>query len=103
MREFKGVFPATITPMDRTGKLNESAFRQVLEFNITAGVTGFWLAGGTGESILLDDDENRRIAEIAVDQSQRRIVNIMHVGAPTTKRTAALAEHAANAGVDAIS
>lgn len=102
MPEFKGILPAIITPMTREGGLNETAFRQVMEFNIQAGVQGFWVAGGTGESVLLDDDENRRIAEIAADQSHGRIVNIMHVGAPTTLRAARLAEHAAKAGVEAI-
>lgn len=102
MPEFKGIFPAIITPMSRDGALNESAFRQVMEFNIQAGVQGFWVAGGTGESVLLEDEENRRIAEIAADQSAGRIINIMHVGAPTTLRAARLAEHAATAGVEAI-
>lgn len=102
MLEFKGIFPAIITPMTAEGRLNESAFRQVMEFNIQAGVQGFWVAGGTGESVLLEDEENRRIAEIAADQSQGRIINIMHVGAPTTVRTARLAEHAAKAGCEAI-
>ncbi len=59
-KEFKGVYPALITPMDSDGKLNESALRKVIEFNINAGVHGFWVAGGTGESVLLDDEENRR-------------------------------------------
>lgn len=102
MNRFEGIFPAIITPMTAQGGLNEEAFRQVMEFNIQAGVQGFWVAGGTGESILLDDAENRRIAEIAADQSQGRIANIMHVGAPTTTRAARLAEHAAKAGVEAI-
>lgn len=102
MNKFRGIFPAIITPMTPEGKLNEGAYRQVMEFNIQAGVHGFWVAGGTGESILLDDAENRRIAEIVADQSQGRIANIMHVGAPTTTRSARLAEHAAKAGVEAI-
>jgi N-acetylneuraminate lyase len=102
MSEFQGLYPAIITPLTDDDKLNEAAFRQVIEFNIQAGVHGFWVAGGTGESILLDDAENKRIAEIAVDQAQGRIKNIMHVGAPTTKRAARLAEHAAKAGVEAI-
>ena len=100
--EFQGVFPAVITPMTPEGKLNEEAFRKVIEFNIQAGVHGFWVAGGTGESILLDDEENQRIAEIVANQARGRAKNIMHVGAPTTARTAKLAEHAARAGVDAI-
>ena len=102
MADFEGVFPAHITPMTPEGHLNEDAFRQVMEFNIEAGVDGFWVAGGTGESVLLDDEENNRIAEIAADQARGRAKNIMHVGAPTTKRAAAMAEHAARAGVEAI-
>ncbi len=102
MTAFRGIFPAIITPMTANGQLNEAAFRRVMEFNIQAGVQGFWVAGGTGESVLLEDDENRRIAEIAADQSQGRIKNIMHVGAATTLRAARLAEHAAKAGVEAI-
>ena len=102
MTEFKGIFPAIITPMTSEGRLNEAAFREVMEFNIRAGVHGFWVAGGTGESVLLDDEENARIAEIAADQSRGRIKNIMHVGAPTTARSARMAEHAARAGVEAV-
>ncbi len=102
MTRFRGIFPAIITPMTPDGGLNEAAFREVMEFNIQAGVDGFWVAGGTGESILLTDEENRRIADIAVDQNRGRIKNIMHVGAATTVRAAALAEHAAKAGVEAI-
>lgn len=88
--------------MTPEGKLNEDAFRKVIEYNIRAGVHGFWVAGGAGESVLLDDDENCRIAEIAADQARGRIANIMHVGAPTTERAARMAEHAAKAGVEAI-
>ena len=102
MADFEGILPAIITPMDSDGNLNESAFREVMEFNIQAGVTGFWVAGGTGESVLLDDEENMRIADIAADQNRGRVNNIMHVGAATTKRAAAMAEHAAKAGVEAI-
>ena len=102
MADFEGVFPAIISPMTSDGRLNESAFREVMEFNIRSGVHGFWVAGGTGESVLLDDEENMRISEIAADQSAGRAKNIMHVGAPTTVRAARLAEHAAKSGVEAI-
>ena len=63
---------------------------------------GFWVAGGNGESVLLSDEENMRIAEIASDQNRGRINNIMHVGAPTTESAVNLAEHAAKTGAEAI-
>ena len=102
MADFEGILPAIATPMGSDGRFNEAAFREVMEFNIQAGVDGFWVAGGTGESVLLDDDENMAIARAAADQNRGRIKNIMHVGAPTTLRAARLAENAAAAGVEAI-
>ena len=99
---FKGVVPALITPMDGDGALHEESLRAVFESNVEAGVHGFWVAGGTGESILLSDGENRRIAEIVADQNRGRVKNIMHVGAPTTERAVALARHAGSVGLEAI-
>jgi dihydrodipicolinate synthase/N-acetylneuraminate lyase len=102
MSEFKGVFPALVTPFSSEDTLNEEAFRRIMEYNIQAGAHGFWVAGGAGESVLLDDEENNRISEIAAEVSNGRALTIMHVGAPTTRRAARMAEHAAKAGVDAI-
>ena len=102
MPEFEGVVPAIITPMTVEGEVDEEAFRVVMGDNIQAGAHGFWTAGGTGESVLLTDDENRRIALAAADQNQGRTNVIMHVGAQTTARAARNAEHAASAGVEAI-
>lgn len=102
MGDFEGVVPALPTPMGADGAFNEDVFRKVVEFNIEAGVHGFWVAGGTGESVLLTDEENKTVAKAVVDQSAGRAKIIMHVGAPTTDRAAKLAEHAARVGADAL-
>lgn len=102
MTKYEGVYPAVVTPMDKNGQFNEDAFRKVLEFNINAGVGGFWVAGGNGESILLSDEENMRVVSAAADQNNGRVNNIMHIGASTTERSIKLAEHAASVGAEAI-
>ena len=102
MTTFAGLVPAAITPMTAAGQIHEEAFRRVLDFNLQAGAHGFWVAGGSGESIMLDDSENRRLAEMAAEEVSGRGFVIMHVGAPTTARAAALAEHAARVGATAI-
>lgn len=102
MAPFEGIYPAIATPMNPDGSFNETAFREIMEFNIQSGVGGFWVAGGNGESVLLSDEENMRIVTAASEVSRGRINNIMHVGAPTTARSVKLAEHAASVGADAI-
>ena len=102
MVDFQGVIPAIITPMTEEGDLNEPALRKLMEFNIQSGVHGFWTAGGSGESILLSEEENHRIAQITADQNRGRVKNIMHVGAATTAQSTRMAERAAQAGVEAI-
>ena len=102
MTKFAGVVPAAITPFTPDGEFNERVFRDVMEYNIQAGVHGFWIGGGSGESVLLDDDENLQVATAAAEQAAGRVTNIMHIGAPTTRRAAQMAEYAAKAGVDAL-
>ena len=102
MPNYEGIFPAIVTPMNTDGSINEIAFREVMEFNIQAGVGGFWVGGGNGESVLLSDEENMKIEEISADQNKGRVCNIVHVGAPTTERSVELAKHAAKSGAEAI-
>ena len=101
--QFKGVIAATVTPFTAGGEVNEAAFRKVLEFNIGAGIDGFWVTGGTGEGVYLGDDERIRMAEVAVDQVKGRAKVIAHVGTFTTRSAARIAEGARKAGVDAVS
>lgn len=100
--EFKGVVSAIVTPYTADGVINEDAYRRIVEFNIRAGIDGFWVAGGTGESVLLDEEERIRLAEITVDQARGRAKTILHVGALTTRSAARMAEGARKAGADAI-
>ena len=85
-RDFKSLMMALNTPMNAEGALHEESLRAVFEFNVEVGVHGFWVAGGTGENILLSYGENRRIAEIVSDQNRVRVKNITHVGTPTTEQ-----------------
>ena len=103
MGEFQGVVPALITPFDSKGAIDEDALYQLIEQNIQAGVDGFWITGGTGESILLTDDEIIRVAKLSGQQCRGRVKTIVHVGALTTRSAVKMATAVGNAQIDAIS
>ena len=103
MSEFKGVVAATITPFTPEGEFNEAAFRTIMESNIQAGVDGFWVSGGTGESVLLTEDEVIRTAQVSAELCRGRAKAIVHVGALTTGSAVRMATGARDAGADAIS
>ena len=99
---FRGIYPALITPLDQHDQLNESALRGILDFQLEAGVHGFWILGGMGEGLLLSTAERERAAEIVVEQVAGRGKVIVHIGAMTTREAAHLAAHAERIGADAI-
>ena len=100
--EFEGVYPAIITPLDKTNSFKEEEFRKVVEFKIQAGVHGFWVSGGTGESVYVKPEDIKKVIKSAVDQSNDRAKIIAHVGALTTKLSQDLAYSAADSGAHAI-
>ena len=100
--EFEGVYPAIITPLDKENNFKEKEFRKVVEFNIQAGVHGFWVSGGTGESVYVKPEDIQEVIKSAVDQSNDRAKIIAHVGALTTKLSQDLAYSAADSGAHAI-
>ena len=100
--EFEGVYPAIITPLDKKNKFKEDIFRKIIEFNINSGAHGFWVSGGTGESVYVDHNEIKQVIKSSVDQSQNRAKIIAHVGSLTTYNSQLLAESAANSGAHAI-
>ncbi|MBS7625421.1 dihydrodipicolinate synthase family protein, partial [Candidatus Bathyarchaeota archaeon] len=49
---FEGVFPAIITPFDSYGNVDFDALGCVVQFQIEAGVHGFFACGTVGEGAL---------------------------------------------------
>lgn len=98
-----GIFPALVTPLNDDGSVNIGALEKLLARVYAAGVDGVYVCGTTGEGMLLDPQERRRIAEAAVGNSPRGKHVIVHVGAWSLDVAEGLARHAASAGASAIS
>jgi N-acetylneuraminate lyase len=102
MRELKGIYPAIVTPLDKEGVFDPAAMRKIVQYQLQAGVHGFYVCGGTGEGMLLTVEERQAALEIVLDEVRGRAGVIAHIGAFQTADTLALARHACDVGVDAI-
>jgi dihydrodipicolinate synthase/N-acetylneuraminate lyase len=92
---------AAVTPLTDGGSgIDAGAIAEYVAFLAAHGADGVFACGTTGEGVLLDDAERRRVAEAyraALDG-----ILVVHAGAQTTAGTVALAAHARDIGADAV-
>lgn len=101
-RRIKGLVAPTVTPMDRKGDIQLASIDAYAQFLIKRGVQGVFLCGTTGESLLLDSDERKRVAEAWMPYADRLKV-LVHVGSTSIRQASDLARHAEQIGAHAIS
>jgi 4-hydroxy-tetrahydrodipicolinate synthase len=97
----KGSITALVTPM-RDGKIDEEAFRGLVEWQITEGTHGLVPVGTTGESPVLSHEEHHRVVELCVETADGRVPVIAGAGSNNTSEAIDLAKHAEAAGADAL-
>jgi dihydrodipicolinate synthase/N-acetylneuraminate lyase len=98
----RGAIAAALTPLRGGGfELDEDAFEPYVGFLAANGVDGLLALGTTGEGVLFDVDERKRVAELFL-ASRGQLQVAVHCGAQSTADTVRLAEHAAESGADAV-
>jgi 4-hydroxy-tetrahydrodipicolinate synthase len=97
---FTGTYTAIVTPF-KNGQVDETAFRNLIEFQIENGVNGIVPTGTTGEAATLDFDEHLRVIDIAVQEARGRCKIIAGTGSNSTQEAAELTQKAESLGVDA--
>jgi N-acetylneuraminate lyase len=103
MNPIRGILPATITPLDESGRFAPAIFEQLLDRLYGAGVHGVYVCGTTGEGMLQPIEQRKAIAERAVACSPHGRHVVVHVGAASLDEAVTLSSHAAKAGAHAIS
>ncbi|MFL6769159.1 MAG: 4-hydroxy-tetrahydrodipicolinate synthase [Sphingomicrobium sp.] len=97
---FFGSIPALVTPF-AAGRVNEAAFRELVEWQIDEGSNGLVPCGTTGEAATLSSDEHRRVIEITVEVARGRVPVIAGCGSNNTAHAIELTRAAKEAGADA--
>ncbi len=97
---FHGAIVATVTPF-RNGKLDRSALRRLVKFQIDSGTDGIVPCGTTGESATLTFDEHERVIDTVLDAVDGRVPVIAGTGSNNTKEAVTLTRYAKRAGASA--
>lgn len=97
---FHGLSAFPLTPMNESG-IDETAFVNLVERLVAAGVDSICALGSTGSYAYLTLAERRRVAQLAVEHAGGVPVMI-GIGAMRTRDVLVLAEHAHEAGAAGV-
>ena len=97
----RGVFPILVTPFDEHGQIDEDSLRNLVEFNLGAGVHGLGVALGS-EIFKLSEAEREHVTRIVVDQVRRRVPVVINSGAAGTDLAGHYSRTAERNGADAL-
>ena len=90
---FSGSIIAIVTPF-RNGKIDERAFADLIEWQISNGTSGIVPCGTTGESATLTHEEHHRVVKLTVEVVNRRVPVIAGTGSNSTAEAISLTRHA---------
>ena len=97
---FRGSLVAIVTPF-KDGKIDEKAFRDLIEFQINNGTDGIVPCGTTGESATLSHEEHEKIIGLTIEAVNGRVPVIAGTGSNNTSEAVRLTKHAKKAGANA--
>jgi 4-hydroxy-tetrahydrodipicolinate synthase len=101
-RNLGAILTAMVTPFGPSGELNEEAARRLMRHLVEHGSDGIVVAGTTGESPTLSDDEKLRLLEIALDEIGDEATVVAGTGSNDTAHSVELTRRAAELGAHAV-
>ena len=103
MKDFSGMYAALLTAFNKDGSINFEATGMLAERNIQKGLTGMYVAGSSGEAMMMSEDERVALLEYVSRLNKGRVTLIAHVGSTSTDAAIRMAKRAAELGYDAVS
>src|SRR5882757_875789 len=96
---FNGALTALVTPF-RDGSVDESALRDLIEWQIQSGIDGLVPCGSTGESATLSHSEHDAVIRITIEQARKRVPVVAGTGSNSTAEAIRLTAAAREMGAD---
>ena len=101
--DFKGIYPALPTPLDKNGKIIDDSLVKLVKRCEAFGVRGFYVCGSTGEAFLLSADERKHIMDVVKSAASPDAALIAQIGSLNENEAAELGKYAKAIGYDAVS
>ena len=100
--EWKGVFPALLTPFNKNEELDLDMYEKNLAAQVAAGVHGIVIGGSLGEASTITEKEKEELVEFSVEYLNEQIPVILNIAESTTKDAIQQTANAKKWGADGI-
>jgi len=101
-KDFHGVFPYLVSPVDAQGNIQEAVLSRLCTHLIAAGVHGLAPLGSTGEFAYLRAAQRHRVVEVVIQAAAGKVPVVPGVAATTIADAVAQAKAYAQMGADGI-
>jgi 4-hydroxy-tetrahydrodipicolinate synthase len=102
MVQLKGALTALVTPLHDDGTVDYDGWRRLIGFQLAEGINGLVPLGTTGETPTLEDSEEEKLLQIAVEAAGGKVPLIVGAGSNSTKSMLHYVKRAKDLGADAV-
>ena len=99
---FKGAGVALVTPMKENLEVNYELLERNINYQIDNGTDAIIIAGTTGESATLSEEEHKKVVKAAIEFTKHRVPVIAGTGSNSTQTAIELSQEADKDGADAV-
>jgi len=99
---FTGAGVALVTPMNADGSVNYDLLAKLIDDQIAKHTDALIIAGTTGESSTLSEEEHVEVIKFAINHVNHRVPVIAGTGSNSTDTAVMLSQHAEACGADAL-
>src|SRR5215510_3689145 len=102
MRDFHGVFPYLVSPVDASGRVLTDVLGRLANDLIANGVHGLTPLGSTGEFAYLDREQRTAVVRATIEAARGRVPVVAGVASTATRDAVAQAKSYRRLGASSI-
>ncbi len=102
LNKLKGTGTALVTPFYKEGNIDFKSFEQLINYQISNGVSYLVFLGTTGEAVTLSGDEKNAVINFAIEIVDGRLPVVIGIGGNNTRELVDTIQNTDFEGIDAV-